>query len=547
VVLFRITDAMTTTAADHQPLWLAMHNAGMNSPGTPVDAIAAEIEALRDWLELYFEDDLPASIYNCLTTELLEALDATDVEALAAPTRPATLQLTADQQAAIEGILQDITKPNATPVLCGYAGTGKTVTTAALVSRLADMGNRVVVATPTHKARSQVERALANCGAEGFEAVTVARLLGLKQVRDRQTGKETFKPDSAGKNMLSKTEEWDDEEKEMVKIRRIDIVVVDETSMLSSELYDLLLRELEGRPVVFVGDDRQLLPVKETEVCKAFTNGSSLYRLTEVLRHDGAILNLATATRQMALGRARFASADGGGSRVVAYRSRDQWGEALLEMAASNEAMSNPDFCRALAWTNDSVNMINTRIHQRRYGVDAPQFVEGMTCVTVDAIPDPMGAAPLLNSTVDVLIQEAIRESHRFVGTGDLLTNEPWDTWELTVTGDFAMAKTFRVIAAEDEQRWYKWLKDLADEARDASGKARSELWDLFFRRKDCVGKLQPASALTVHKSQGSTFQHVFLHWDIDGRGSQPTATQNQLSYVGITRAAESLHVVGDR
>jgi len=416
-----------------------------------------------------------------------------------------------------------------------------------LVSRLTGIGKRVVVATPTHKARSQVERALAKCGAEGFEAVTVARLLGLKQVRDRQTGKETFKPDSSKKNMLSKTQEWDEEEKEMVPIRRIDVVIVDETSMLSSELYDLLLRELKGRPVVFVGDDRQLLPVGEDQACKAFTNGSSLYPLTEVLRHDGAILNLATATRHLAVGRARFTSADGGGSCVLAYRSREQWGAALLEMAASHEAMSDPDFCRALAWANDSVNMINTRIHQRRYGMDAPQFVEGMTCVTVDAIPDPIGTAPLLNSTVDVLIKEAIRAPHRFTDAGDLLTDEPWDTWELTVTGDFSMARTFHVIAAEDEQRWQKWLKDLADQARDASGQARSELWDLFFRRKDCVGKLQPASALTVHKSQGSTFQHVFLHWDIDGRGSQPTATQNQLSYVGITRASESLRVVADR
>jgi exodeoxyribonuclease-5 len=537
---------MTATPEDHQPLWLAMQHAGMNAPGTPIDAIAAEIEALRDWLRFYFRDFLPTPIYDCLAAEILRAQEASQDTPAPPPARPATLQLTADQLAAIHGILQDITQPGATPVLCGYAGTGKTVTTAALVSRLADMGKRVVVATPTHKARSQVERALARCGADGFEAVTVARLLGLKQYRDKQTGKETFKPDSGGKNMLSKTEEWDEEQQKTVKIRPINVVIVDETSMVNSELYDLLLRELKGRPVVFVGDDRQLLPVGEDQACKAFTNGSSLYRLTEVLRHDGAILNLATATRQMALGRTRFASADGGGSRVVAYRSRDRWGEALLEMAASNEAMSDPDFCRALAWANDSVNMINTRIHQRRYGTDAPQFVEGMTCVTVDAIPDPMGTAPLLNSTVDVLIQEAIRKPHLFAETGDLLTDEPWDTWELTVTGDFAMAKRFRVIAAEDEQRWQKWLKDLADEAREASGQKRSDLWDLFFRRKDCVGKLQPASALTVHKSQGSTFQHVFLHWDIDGRGSQPTAVQNQLSYVGITRAAESLHVVGD-
>ena len=36
-------------------------------------------------------------------------------------------------------------------------------------------------------------------------------------------------------------------------------------------------------------------------------------------------------------------------------------------------------------------------------------------------------------------------------------------------------------------------------------------------------------------------------YWSIDGWGSAPTAQQNQLTYVGITRAAESLHVVADR
>jgi exodeoxyribonuclease-5 len=538
---------MATTTHKHLPLWLAMEQAGMNAPGTPRNVIAAEIRAIRDWLlEVFpFRDDTELlDIYNLLSTQ---ALEAEQVVEPAAATRPATLQLTADQQAAIEGILEDITKPGATPVLCGYAGTGKTVTTAALVSRLADLGKRVVVATPTHKARSQVERALDNCGAHGFEAVTVARLLGLKQARDRDTGKETFKPDLGGKNMLNKEEEWDDALRMKVKIKGIDVVIVDETSMLNSELYDLLLRELEGRPVVFVGDDRQLLPVGEDQACRAFTEGSSLYRLTEVLRHDGAILNLATATRQMPVGRARFATAEGGGSRVVGHRSREQWGAALLEMAASEEAMSDPDFCRALAFTNKAVDEMNLRIHQRRYGLNAPQFVEGMTCVTVDAIPDPLGTGPLLNSTVDVLIEEAKRGPHRFTDAGDLPTDEPWDTWELTVTGDFYMAKTFRVIAKDHEQPWKESLKGIADQAKAASGKERKELWDLYFRRKDCVGKLQPASALTIHKSQGSTFRHVFLHWSVDGWGSAPTAQQNQLAYVGITRAAESLHVVADR
>lgn len=500
---------------------------------------AGEILAIRDWLEELCE--LPAAAYNALTHQATLAEEAEPAE------RPETLQLTSDQQKAIDGILRDIGQPSARAVLCGYAGTGKTVTTAALVSALIDRGKRVVVATPTHKARAQVERALLACGADGFEAVTVHRMLGLKQVRDKNSGKETFAPDPGGKNMLSEKDKWDEELCKRVPISPVDVVIVDETSMLSSELYDLLLRELNGRPVVFVGDDRQLLPVGEDQVCRAFTEAQSLYRLTEVLRHDGAILNLATATRQMAVGRAPFAAAQGGGSRVVAHRSREQWLNELLELAASTEARADPDFCRALAWTNKAVKELNERIHARRYGAGAPQFIQGMTCVTVDAIPGPDGSGPLLNSTMDVLIDAAERDFCEF--PGDENGDELWDVWSLTVSlpGDVVPPVTFRVIAKDNERRWGESLRAIADKAKAADGNERRELWDLYFKRKDCVGRLQPASALTIHKSQGSTFKNVWLHWSVDGWGSAPTAQQNQLAYVGITRAAESLHVVADQ
>jgi len=459
----------------------------------------------------------------------------------------ASLTLTGTQQEAVDGILAEIKKEDACPVLCGYAGTGKTVTTAALVAALVDRDLRVVVATPTHKARAQVERALRERGADGLEVVTIHRLLGLKQVRDKQTGKESFAPDSNGKNMLSEKERWDEDYCRMRAVQRIDVVIVDETSMLSSELYNLLRRELGGRPVVFVGDDRQLLPVGEGQACRAFTEASEVFRLTQVLRHDGAILNLATATRKLPIGRARFASANGGGTCVVAHRSREGWAQTLLEMAASEESMRDADFCRALAFTNKAVDELNLRIHRRRYGMDAPQFVEGMTCVTVDAIPDPEGGSPLLNSTVDVLVEKAVRIQRNYIG--DEPGCEPWGCWALTVStpGEGLAPVTFHVLAAEDRQRWDAAMRKIAEEAKAASGNERSVLWELYFRRKDSVGRLQPASALTIHKSQGSTFQNVWLHWSIDGWGSAPTAQQNQLTYVGITRAAESLHVVADR
>ena len=60
-----------------------------------------------------------------------------------------------------------------------------------------------------------------------------------------------------------------------------------------------------------------------------------IYRLTEVLRHDGAILNLATATRQRDRGRAPFIAAEGGGSRIITYPTLSQWKAAAVNYAAS--------------------------------------------------------------------------------------------------------------------------------------------------------------------------------------------------------------------
>jgi hypothetical protein len=79
---------MNTTPDDRQPLWLAMQDAGFNAEGTPCDAIAAEIEAVRDWLEDAFGDELPTTIYNCLTLYALEARCAEEDE----PPTPSGLQ-----------------------------------------------------------------------------------------------------------------------------------------------------------------------------------------------------------------------------------------------------------------------------------------------------------------------------------------------------------------------------------------------------------------------------------------------------------------------
>ena len=458
--------------------------------------------------------------------------------------RMSPLILSSDQQQVIADILQDVQTSGSRLVLCGYAGTGKTVTTAALVKKLSLLKLTVVVATPTHKARSQVEKALRANGADDFICVTVHRLLGLRQVRNYATGEESFEPH--GENMLQTgiLNDWTDFESS--DHTRIDIVIVDETSMLHDNLYQLLIEQAGDRAIIFVGDDRQLLPVKENKPCAAFVEAHSIYRLTEVLRHDGAILSLATATRSLPVGRAKFIDVISGGSQVIAYRRRDLWINALLETMTSDFALNDPDYARALAFINKDVQELNRKIHERRYGFNAPQFMTGMTCITVDAIPCPLGGKPLLNSTVEVSIESAELDS--FKAPHDDESWDPWNTWILEVRDlDSGKALAIRALHRDEITRWRSTQKHFADLAKSCEdAKERKIYWSMYFERKDQIGQLEPASALTIHKSQGSTFKNVFLHWDIDGWGSAPSALQNQLSYVGITRAAESLHVLRD-
>lgn len=438
--------------------------------------------------------------------------------------------LTSDQEGAVVGILRDIKGKGARPVLCGYAGTGKTVTTAALVARLYGQSLKVIVATPTHKARFQVERALHNYGIFTFQTSTVHKLLGLKAVRNYETGIETFEPDLKGNPTKS-------------TLNSTDIVIVDETSMVNSDLYQMLIKEMGDKPIVFVGDDQQLLPVGEDQVCKAFTDATSTYRLTEVLRHDGAILTLATSTRELNEGRTSFYSNEGGGSRVIAYPNHGRWIREMISLMCSDESLRDPDYCRVLAWTNKNVNQINSIIHKSRYGEGAPQYVEGMICVTVDAVADPGGGPPLLNSTIDVLILSATPQKIKF--PGDSIDDPSWDTWLLRVKpigqGENCEVE-IRTLHRDEMVRWKKKQKELAAEAKIS--KRKSDIWKIFYSRQDMVAKLEPASALTIHKSQGSTFQNVFLHRDIDW--DTCLDSQNRLAYVGITRASTVLHVVED-
>ena len=288
------------------------------------------------------------------------------------------------------------------------------------------------------------------------------------------------------------------------------------------------------------------------------------YRLTEVLRHDGAILNLATATRQLTRGRAPFIDAEGGGSKVITYPTVHAWRAAAIKCACSPEAQSDADHTRILCWTNVNVKSLNRMVRERIYGANAQPFMPGERIISHDAIPDPAGGSPLVHSTTEMVIRSVIYDGGNCPGDelqavaiashgirkfkkGQQVA-EPWAFWTITADVPALGIVDFDVLDAGDLQRWKKCQSALAELAKTTKDRGeRKRYWRTYFNRKDRFGQVEPAAALTIHKSQGSTYRHVFLHPDVDGYNPNPAPIHNRLAYVGVTRAAETLHVVADK
>lgn len=101
----------------------------------------------------------------------------------------------------------------------------------------------------------------------------------------------------------------------------------------------------------------------------------------------------------------------------------------------------------------------------------------------------------------------------------------------------------------ETERFLRQWKSNILQSDRDL----RSSMWREYYqflekycltmRGNTCMNRLQYAYALTIHQSQGSTFENVFLDYADLIRCKEPTM-RNRLLYTGATRASGNLSVL---
>lgn len=461
-------------------------------------------------------------------------------------------ELAGDQKAAFEVITARLMAGEKITKLVGYAGTGKTW----LLARIAEWAKarkyEVTIAAPTHKAAGVIQEKL---GAD-ITVKTIHSLLGLRLEPD-------FENDSGG--MILK------DGSEPVKLKGL--VICDEASMVGDELKARIDRVPQYVQWLFVGDLAQLPPVGEG---KSKLLDDPHATLQTVLRQSqgSEILNLATRIRSGDLGLDFEAGKD-----VFTAPDAEGLFQAALERFKTPGYQQDAAHARMLVFRNSRRIAINTRMRQLLVGADRP-YVPGEWLVMYAAFsPEKSrlnvlaeearaqgggrhwrkffdykeslyGALAQLHVSEEVRVESA---SMRSVPVGEW----DFDVWSLEVVARGDSRYTLPVLTAGEVDQVEHLKAGLVQEAlehkrrRDEAGdnspewhdaeQDRKQAWGRYFTLEETFAQVDYAYCMTVHKSQGSTFDHVFVDTD-DLRTAG--GMRSSILYTACTRPAKSLTIL---
>lgn len=412
-------------------------------------------------------------------------------------------------------------------LLEGFAGVGKTYTIQQLVKLLQSGAKRprIVMCAPTNKATQVLERMASKSDLHNIDFATIFQLLALKLTVD-DDGKEKVEADP------HKT----------ISLDSYDLVILDESSMVSRDLWKLIGGTCRsGEPkVIFMGDPAQLPPIGEVE-SKVFEISQGT-QLTQVMRFGSVIGKLVTEVRDRIYEPTSVApysiTAEDTDEQVLVL-DKHEWLERLVEDFKSDAYKSNPDHCRALAWTNRVVQWVNTYVRESIHGLNAPQFLQGERLIALK----PVLAESVLSKSGKEIVMTTSSECEVFeVKETDYAGYKVFQMW---VTSDSGRRIKVNCLAEDSRPLWLEKLEALKQKAfeYERGSSASKQKWREYFGLRDQFAPLTYCYAVTTHKAQGSTFSNVYVALS-DIMRNNKIPERNQLVYTAFSRAAKGLFIV---
>ena len=471
--------------------------------------------------------------------------------------KPAPTSFTEDQTKAYNSLISfinsDFDEKDYKRALVGPAGTGKTYLIRSLIKNCNLSYSVIGLAAPTHKACRVLQESL---GDVSCKLNTIASDLGLRINYNNEKFDINHPPfDPRGE----------------IKIKTFKLYIVDESSMLNRSLTGLLEKtcKTESCKIIYVGDETQLAPVGE--FYSPALRGIKTYRLNQIVRQeeDNPIRDLLDLLRfdvahktfnfinYITKNPYRF---DDYNTKGYAVCNQEDFTRLVYTNFTDERLTNDVDYAKIVAYTNINVSAWNKFVRNAIIKDAAKSvitqhdlFISYITIVN-------MFKVPILKNSEDYIIKEVVNYVHPKYGFKGFLCrficihggNETTPIFVLDHTDNFSVQKYLQV------------LDNLIKDAKTANTKVRSVKWKEYFEFKesclllvdikDRLGNsvanrsIDYGFALTSHKSQGSTFDTVFVDvndivFDSNGRVWNNVEEINRRLYVACSRCKNKLYL----
>lgn len=421
--------------------------------------------------------------------------------------------LNEDQKAASDFIINRlIDKDELGVTVVGEGGTGKTTSIMHAVDRLKAAGMNVLLTAPTNKAANKLYDASIEYGSNN-QATTLAKALGLALLPDR----ENKRAHKLGSGLI---------EPNMV-------IVADEASMISSEaLYNHLLPSLQANnaKVIFMGDKFQLPPVKEFRSPALEEFDKVQLSKVERQKEGSPILEICRSMRESLEFNTNFIC----GEVPVTSVKAAMFVDSILDSYTNH---SDCKHTRALAWTNARVADLTMYIRKKLFGRDVEAFVVGERVATGSPVIEE--SIVVIPTDIECIVSSVTLETVEYKYAGNL--SEFYTCYSIVITPEGNYAQCFVTVLHDTElERANAKLNAIAEKAKRLPRGEAFKLWKEYHHFKDFFATLKHCYAMTVHRSQGSTYEKVFV--DISDIQRCPHARmRKQLAYVACSRPSTEL------
>jgi len=419
--------------------------------------------------------------------------------------------------------------------LRGSAGTGKTWLTSKIIKRITEMGLSLCISTPTHKSLAVVKDMLLDSEFDISEIAlqTIHSFLNLKLDYGLDNGNNS---ESGNKPKLI-------ENTRNKCLISVDILLIDESSMINEELYNLVLRTLNNRSqiILFVGDEFQLKPVEGGLNPVYFSSDVLQYELTETVRQkgDSSIILLANKIRDYI----KFGNYPQNISGLFTEETEHIKflnTQTFLPNYFSNEATD----LMVGSYTNKVVDEFNNYIRYVKIKEKEELKIPGGTELNggLDFLvygEELVLQEPYANSQGEVIFQngETIQLEKTY---SDIDINHGLEVWRCVAEG-----RRFAILDPDSHDKYNEILDQKLEAAKFEKGYNRKKAWVQYFKFKNRYAKVKYTYSSTVHKLQGSTYIDMYSDIrDLDFFFKLDPENTLRLLYVSITRPSEKLYIL---